>query len=492
MELTARNAQRQAAARASAMQNDPSQSPTIFQQKDAQLAQQAQMMQQKEMQLARMMQQKEAQIAKKEQALGLIGALMARSQPRMSGIAQLPVRPDMYTAMDGGIVFKTGGGVQRLFPGEQPAMGAFTNAGLNVYPKLLDENLDSDDIIKQLLALNELKGLKSRLSPEERKRLTEEEEAKLARQYERYEKGMEGVDEKAVAAARGRPYSFWSGIAAGLPTDTKNLRVAEAIASLARGVAGERARAQEGESRAAALLAEAERKRMERQFQEERGRPDLAKKAADQEQALRDAANREEMERVKLQQDTLKSAVSATNRAEIAKLSQEQKAANLALKAEMAGHRQEIDKQNLDLKNRLAEARIAALQARDPAGAQAAYIQYANVYYAAMRKDPKYKDVSDEQLRVMAFEEASKTINAPGEERAKIGRGNLELRQQTARAEQTAKIQMSPEYLRLKKEQGEAAAKRYLEEKLREIFPVSSTGGASSPTMNNDPFGIRK
>ena len=106
---------------------------------------------------------------------------------------------------------------------------------------------------------------------------------------------MAGVDEKAVAAARGRPYSFWSGIAAGLPTDTKNLRVAEAIASLARGVAGERARAQEGESRAAALLAEAERRRMERQFQEERGRPDLAKKAADQEQALRDAAYRQSM-----------------------------------------------------------------------------------------------------------------------------------------------------------------------------------------------------
>ena len=34
---------------------------------------------------------------------------------------------------------------------------------------------------------------------------------------------------------------------------------------------------------------------MERQFQEERGRPDLAKKAADQEQALRDAAYRPSM-----------------------------------------------------------------------------------------------------------------------------------------------------------------------------------------------------
>ena len=500
MELTARNAQRQAAARASAMQNDPSQSPTIFQQKDAQIAQQAQMMQQKEMQLAQMMQQKEAQIAKKEQALGLIGALMARSQPRMSGIAQLPMRPDMYTAMDGGIVFKAGGGVQRLSPGGgvRSPLEALTNHAtlLNPLPSskqnALTEDFDSDDIIKQLLALNELKGLKSRLSPEERKRLTEEEEARLAKQYERYEKGMEGVDEKAVAAARGRPYSFWSGIAAGLPTDTKNLRVAEAIASLARGVAGERARAQEGESRAAALLAEAERRRMERQFQEERGRPDLAKKAADQEQALRDAANREEMDRAKFQQDTLKSAVSATSKAEIAKLSQEQKAAQ-------AEQKRMLDEKSLALKAEIASekianevARLRMLQDRGSAGVQSAYIQHANVYYAAMRKDPQFKDVSNEQLMVMAFEEASKTINAPGEERAKTGRGNLELRQRTARAEEIRRIQMSPKYLRLNREQGEAAAKRYLEEELSKTFPTSSTGGASPPTMDSDPIGIRK
>ena len=280
LELTSRNAQRQAAARASAMQNDPSQSPTIFQQKDAQMAQQAQMMQQKEMQLAQMMQQKEAQIAKKERALGIIGALMARNQPRMSGIAQLPMRPDMYTAMDGGIVFKAGGGVPRI--------DMSGRAGPLSLEDLMDLHLGELDIIKEASKTRQL-------SPEERKRLIEEEEARLAKQYEKYEAGMAGVDEKAVAAARGRPYSFWSGIAAGLPTDTKNLRVAEAIASLARGVAGERARAQEGESRAAALLAEAERRRMERQFQEERGRTDLAKKAADQEQALRDAAYRQSM-----------------------------------------------------------------------------------------------------------------------------------------------------------------------------------------------------
>lgn len=280
LELTSRNAQRQAAARASAMQNDPSQSPTIFQQKDAQMAQQAQMIQQKEMQLAQMMQQKEAQLAKKERALGIIGALMARNQPRMSGIAQLPMRPDMYTAMDGGIVFNAGGGVPRI--------DMSGRAGPLSLEDLMDLHLGELDIIKEASKTRQL-------SPEERKRLIEEEEARLAKQYEKYEAGMAGVDEKAVAAARGRPYSFWSGIAAGLPTDTKNLRVAEAIASLARGVASERARAQEGESRAAALLAEAERRRMERQFQEERGRTDLAKKAADQEQALRDAAYRQSM-----------------------------------------------------------------------------------------------------------------------------------------------------------------------------------------------------
>ena len=193
LELTARNAQRQAAARASAMQNDPSQSPTIFQQKDAQLAQQAQMMQQKEMQLAQMMQQKEAQIAKKEQALGLIGALMTRSQPRMSGIAQLPMRPDMYTAMDGGIVFKAGGEVPRI-----DVSGLLSPLSLS---DLMSLQLGELNVIKEAAKTRQL-------SPEERKRLTEEEEAKLARQYEKYEAGMTGVDEKAVAAARGRPYSF--------------------------------------------------------------------------------------------------------------------------------------------------------------------------------------------------------------------------------------------------------------------------------------------
>lgn len=111
-ELTVRNAQRQAAARQTAMQNNPKQSPTVFQQKDMELQQKAQ-------QLAAMQQQMQQQTQQKEQQLGVMGALLAKKaqdlQARESmGIANLPLRPDMFTAMDGGIVFSRGGGVQRF------------------------------------------------------------------------------------------------------------------------------------------------------------------------------------------------------------------------------------------------------------------------------------------------------------------------------------------------------------------------------------------
>ena len=111
-ELTVRNAQRQAAARQTAMQNNPKQSPTVFQQKDMELQQKAQ-------QLAAMQQQMQQQTQQKEQQLGVMGALLAKKaqdlQARESmGIANLPIRPDMFTAMDGGIVFNGGGAVQRF------------------------------------------------------------------------------------------------------------------------------------------------------------------------------------------------------------------------------------------------------------------------------------------------------------------------------------------------------------------------------------------
>ncbi|NBU93540.1 MAG: hypothetical protein EBS18_03140, partial [Actinobacteria bacterium] len=124
-ELAIRNAQRQAASRQSAMQNNPQNSPTIFQQKDAEIAQARAAMQQA--------QQKEQQIQQKEQQLGVMGALMAKKAQDLQareamGVAQLPVNPDMFTAMDGGIVFSGGGHVERYAAGGSMANRAYRRA----------------------------------------------------------------------------------------------------------------------------------------------------------------------------------------------------------------------------------------------------------------------------------------------------------------------------------------------------------------------------
>jgi hypothetical protein len=97
-EMATRGQERQAFQRQQAMQNNPANSPTIFQQKDMEIQQAQQALQQK------------------EQQLGIVSALMAKQaqdlQTREQGIATLPTRPDMFTAMDGGIVFSGGGGVK--------------------------------------------------------------------------------------------------------------------------------------------------------------------------------------------------------------------------------------------------------------------------------------------------------------------------------------------------------------------------------------------
>jgi len=99
-EMATRGQERQAFQRQQAMSQNPENSPTIFQQKDMQIQQAMQALQQK------------------EQQLGMMGALMARKaqdvQEREQGIATLPVREDMFTAMNGGIVFRGGGQVQRF------------------------------------------------------------------------------------------------------------------------------------------------------------------------------------------------------------------------------------------------------------------------------------------------------------------------------------------------------------------------------------------
>lgn len=298
--LNARGAIGAANQRQQAMQNNPANSPTIFQQKDMELQQKAQ-------QLAAMGQQ----IQQKEQQLGVLGALMAKKAQDMQaresmGVANLPIRPDMFTAMNGGIVFSGGGGVEgyasRGLVGKYnpvPKTSLLESAGISsIFDEITDEKskeeLEKEDILNRLRDPG--RNLKtfaeeSILSPEARETAKTKRIKELTEQYDKYKQGIAGLDEEAAAAIRGKPANTMQGIAAGLgalPADLRNVRLAGLMAKLSGGVAGERARAEDRETKANIYLTEAKRKRAEAEFAEERGRPDLAKKAADEEQALLD------------------------------------------------------------------------------------------------------------------------------------------------------------------------------------------------------------
>ena len=283
--LNARGAMGAANQRQQAMQNNPANSPTIFQQKDMELQQKAQ-------QLAAMGQQ----IQQKEQQLGVLGALMAKKAQDMQaresmGVANLPIRPDMFTAMNGGIVFSGGGGVegyarrglvQDLGMLEDRMAEGFTERGID---RMVDE--EEEDPLQRRIRNIEKAAERRRLSaesamytPEQKEALESKERERLGEQYSRYKQGIAGLDEEAAAAIRGKPANTMQGIAAGLaalPADLRNVRLAGLMAKLSGGVAGERARAEDREREANKYLIDARRKAAAADLAEERNQDTLAR-----------------------------------------------------------------------------------------------------------------------------------------------------------------------------------------------------------------------
>lgn len=403
-ELTIRNAQRQAASRQSAMQNNPQNSPTVFQQKDMELQQKAQ-------QLAAMQQQ----MQQKEQQLGVVGALMAKKAQDLQareamGVAQLPVNPNMFTAMDGGIVFNGGGQVQRFNgqTGSQPRSTIgysglqFNPMGVNVpeRPQLTSSSRDERDLFEELeekvrtgtatpserRRYNSLRALSldmygSRRSPstdvpdytqdiagkdftyptravqdkttddkkettkstagatsaakagigslpnrpsfeqnletlrpylerspeetlysralvdtfkqieaavktgkiseEDAKKIMEAKKAELATQYQEYTKGRDKRMEKIRSSLEGEAPSVWSKLAAGLPTDTRGMRLGTGIASIAKGYVGKEDEYEKRKLAASRYMAEAEELNAKADLLEKRGQTDAAERARD-------------------------------------------------------------------------------------------------------------------------------------------------------------------------------------------------------------------
>jgi hypothetical protein len=264
-EMASRGQERQAFQRQQAMQNNPENSPTIFQQKDAEL------------------EQARAALQQQQQQVGMMGAMLAKKQQdlqaRERGIAALPMRQDMFTAMDGGIVFRGGGQVERFKDGGD--LGAF-NEERPVSRTLPNEDDPLQARINRILAARQrLTGgiTDAMLTEKEREEVEGKERERKAQQYERYKQGIAGLDEETAKSIRGKPADIWQGIAAGLPTDTRGLRLAGLLSGVAKGIAGERGRVDEREREAAKYMAEARRKNAMADLAEERNQDEFAIKA---------------------------------------------------------------------------------------------------------------------------------------------------------------------------------------------------------------------
>ena len=115
-------------------------------------------------------------------------------------------------------------------------------------------------------------------------------------------------------------------------------------------------------------------------------------------------------------------------------------------------------------------------------------------------KKPKGEQVTDEQLKVAAYQEAAKMLPsgvsaAAATTRADTSKTTAETRRSQAEDEAMARVRLTPAYRKLKREQGEAAAEEYAETEMRKRFPTSSTRGVlpypQAGGKRDDPLGLR-
>ena len=279
-ELAQRGPARQAFQNQEAMQSDPKNSPTIYQQllmKEQMVNQQAQAIQQK------------------EQQLGMAGAMLSKKAQdlaeRERGIAALPMRPDMFTAMDGGIVFRQGGGVQGFKGGGD--MSARIAEGFTEREEgpstLGSSGMSPNDLMalirKRMESIDEAEKT-AMLSPEEKELMRFKNTQEMQKEYDEYARGRGERQQKVADALKGRAPDlgdYLGAMAAGGPGKT----LAETLSRMVPGAAKLRTEYQAREMAAAKFLAEAEEKAAQADLAEKRGQRDVAAKLLQDEQALR-------------------------------------------------------------------------------------------------------------------------------------------------------------------------------------------------------------
>jgi hypothetical protein len=149
--------------------------------------------------------------------------------------------------------------------------------------------------------------------------------------------------------------------------------------------------------------------------------------------------------------------------------------------------------------------KIAAMQRET--GGKTDLQQASAAFYAKLKqendKKPKGEQLTDEQLKVAAYQEAAKMLPsgqaaAAATQRAETSKSTAETKRSQAEDEAMARVRLTPAYRKIKTDKGYDAAEEYAETEMRKRFPASgtvSTRGAmpypQAGGKSNDPLGLR-
>jgi hypothetical protein len=354
------------------MQSDPSESPTVFQRKDAELAQAQQAMQ---------------------QMRGLMAELLRKqAQDRRlrdgQGIATLSLPEDMFTAMHGGIVFARGGDIANQWkpkqtptrrdlllqdvdslsnpqkealnyftkqlaanpiaaaraalgvppsatrPATRPAASssapAATESSLEARMKELDRFKPEIDTTILEKYYQDYVGLAEKvaamieaglLSEAKGKEIIEAKKAEMAAQYAEYTQGRDARIEEARAAIEGQAPTFQSRLGRGLTSlvggDMRNLRVYEALARLGAGASDADRDYTNRQREAAKYLAEAKERTALADLAEKRGQTTAGETARDKAQERLTKEMQTKVGMLRAQQEGLQALIELENKKQI-------------------------------------------------------------------------------------------------------------------------------------------------------------------------------
>ncbi|NBW17588.1 MAG: hypothetical protein EBR82_57390, partial [Caulobacteraceae bacterium] len=392
---------------------------------------------------------------------------------------------------DGGIVFSGGGRVQgyasRGLVGRfSPIKSPLEELGFKQTGEPVTEEDYVDEATRNIKQrLNELEAAEAgaRLSPEEKAKRLKEAEEKYAGQYEKYKKEITGVDTDIAAALRGKPADIWQGVAAGLPTDLRGMRLAGGIASIAKGVAGERGKAEERDFKAQQYLAEAKRKQAAADLAEQRNQPELARK-------LVEASESDMAKAFDIRKGVITAQIAGEEK--IGTLRQKQELSEERIKSaeRLADERRRSAEKIAELRDTAFRDRTQAMldiaKARADAGSAGGGNQLSlltNIKFGRLNelnaKKPQGERLSEAMLRDMAANEAVKDLYGARNKSAEANALRAAASNAKNVTEALSKLKFDPIYI-----EADSETKANMERELRNTFPSTGGGVSALPLPN--------